>query len=35
MHINNIFNKPKANVFILHLLTFKNIFNLQQNDYSE
>ena len=32
MWIHSIFKKPKTNVFILHLLTFKNIYNLQQND---
>ena len=32
MRIHSIFKKHKTNVFILHLLTFKNIYNLQQND---
>ena len=32
MRIHSVFEKPKTNVFILHLLTSKNIFNLQQND---
>ena len=32
MHIHSIFKKCKTNVFILHSLTSKNIYNLQQND---
>ena len=32
MHIHSIFKKLKTNVFILYLLTFQNIYNLQQND---
>ena len=32
MFINSIFKKPKTNVFMLYLLTFQNIYNLQQND---
>ena len=32
MRIYSIFKNPKTNVFKRHLIIFKNIYNLQQND---
>ena len=32
MHIHSIFKKSETNVFILHILTFKNVYNLQQDN---